>query len=151
MRVYRIAKQRYIKDLTGTGAKAVGGRWNAKGVAVLYTSNSASLSVLEVLAHLPPAYFPDDMAMATIEVPDDMITSLKISKLPKDWKEVPPPISLQHITNEWVSKNKSLGLYVPSIIVPSEYNLLMNPLHPNFDQVILKKIEPFSFDNRLLK
>ncbi|GAA0727846.1 RES family NAD+ phosphorylase [Aquimarina litoralis] len=151
MLVYRIAKQKYIRDLTGIGAKTVGGRWNPKGVAVLYTSTSSSLSVLEVLAHLPAAYFPDNMALATIEVPNELISTIDIKELPKDWNKIPPSTGIQHFAMNWISENKYLGLKVPSIIVPREQNLLINPLHPNFDLVKLIEIEPFDFDSRLLK
>ncbi|KAA1248178.1 RES family NAD+ phosphorylase [Aquimarina sp. RZ0] len=151
MLVYRIAKQKYIKDLTGIGAKTVGGRWNPKGVAVLYTSTSAALSVLEVLAHLPVAYFPDDMSVATIEIPDELVSSIDIKELPRDWDKIPPSTGIQHFAMNWISENISVGLKVPSIIVPKEQNLLINPLHPDFDLVKLIEIGPFSFDTRLLK
>jgi len=151
MQVYRIAKQKYINDLTGTGAKTVGGRWNPKGVAVLYTSTSASLSILEVLAHLPAAYFPDDMAIATIELPKELISEIDIKKLPDNWNKTPAPITIQNFTMNWISQNECLGLLVPSIIIPKENNLLINPLHPDFNKVKLVKVEPFNFDTRLLK
>lgn len=151
MHVYRIAKQKYIKDLTGIGAKTVGGRWNPKGVAVLYTSTTASLSVLEVLAHLPAAYFPDDMAIATIDIPDELITIMDIKELPEDWNKIPVPIEIQKFAMHWIIEEKSLGLKVPSIIIPKEQNLLINPLHPEFNKVKLLAIEPFRFDTRLLK
>ncbi|WP_378176320.1 RES family NAD+ phosphorylase [Aquimarina sp. SS2-1] len=151
MLVYRIAKQKYIKDLTGIGAKTVGGRWNPRGVAVLYTSTTVALSILEVLAHLPAAYFPDSMAIATIELPDELTTSIDIKQLPKDWNRIPPSTGIQHFAMNWISGNTHLGLKVPSIIVPREQNLLINPLHPDFNLVKLIEIEPFSFDTRLLK
>lgn len=151
MRVYRIAKQKYIKDLTGIGAKTVGGRWNPKGVAVLYTSTTAALSALEVLAHLPAAYFPDDMSIATIEVPDTLITTIDIEKIPDDWNKIPVPIEIQNFTMQWIVEEQYLGLKVPSIIIPKEKNLLVNPMHPKFDKVKLLDVEPFCFDIRLLK
>lgn len=151
MQVYRIAKQKYGKDLTGTGAKAVGGRWNPKGVAVLYTSTNASLAALEVLAHLPAAYFPDDMIMATIELPESLVSAIDEKKLPENWNKIPPPTAIQNFAMNWISDDEFLGLMVPSIIVPSECNLLINPLHPDFNKVKLVKVEPFAFDTRLLK
>ncbi|WP_024770389.1 RES family NAD+ phosphorylase [Aquimarina macrocephali] len=151
MRVYRIAKQKYIKDLTGIGAKTVGGRWNPKGVAVLYTSTTAALSALEVLAHLPAAYFPDDMSIATIEVPDTLITTIDIEKIPDNWNQIPVPIEIQNFAMQWIAEEQYLGLKVPSIIIPKEKNLLVNPMHPKFDKVKLIDVEPFCFDTRLLK
>lgn len=151
MQVYRIAKQKYIKDLSGIGAKTVGGRWNPKGIAVLYTSTSAALSALEVLAHLPAAYFPDDMAIATITVPDELVTTINIETLPVNWNKIPVPIEIQNFAVSWITEEKYLGLKVPSIIIPKEENLLVNPLHPKFGEIKLVDIEPFSFDTRLLK
>jgi len=151
MQVYRIAKQKYINDLTGIGAKTVGGRWNPKGVAVLYTSTTAALSALEVLAHLPAAYFPDDMAIATIELPDDLVTIIDISELPDSWKDIPVPIEIQSLAMKWLTEEEYLGIKVPSIIVPNEYNLIINPLHPQFNTVKLISIKPFNFDARLIK
>ncbi|AXT58853.1 RES domain-containing protein [Aquimarina sp. AD10] len=151
MLVYRIAKQKYIKDLTGIGAKSVGGRWNPKGVALLYTSTTASLSALEVLAHLPAAYFPDDMAMATIEIPDKLITSVAVDQLPEDWNKVPVPMNVQNFSIQWIEENKFLGLLIPSIIIPNENNLLINPIHPDFNKLKLINVAPFFFDDRLLK
>ncbi|GAA4278425.1 RES family NAD+ phosphorylase [Aquimarina mytili] len=151
MHVYRIAKQKYINDLTGIGAKTVGGRWNPKGVAVLYTSTTAALSALEVLAHLPAAYFPDDMAIATIEIPDDLVTEIDHEQLPENWKKIPAPIEVQSFTMKWINEEKYLGIKVPSIIIPNEKNLLINPLHPKFNKVKLITVEPFSFDSRLIK
>lgn len=150
MQVYRIAKEKYIKDLTGIGAKTVGGRWNQKGTAVLYTSSSAALSALEVLVHLPAAYFPDHMSLATIEIPDNEIITLDVKELPKNWNKIPPPAELQLITKLWIEKNDSLGLKIPSIVIPKEKNIILNPLHPQFHQVKIIEIEAFDFDTRLL-
>lgn len=151
MLVYRIAKTKYINDLTGIGAKTVGGRWNSKGVAVLYASSSNALSVLEVLAHLPAAFFPSNMSITTIELPDDSIAEVSLTKLPTDWNKIPPPAELQNIGMKWVTKNEFLSMKVPSIIVPKEWNILVNPLHPDFHKVKQISVEPFNFDTRLLK
>jgi len=150
MYVYRIAKEKYINDLTGTGAKMVGGRWNPKGVPILYTSSSVSLAILEVLAHLPPAYFPNDMWMATIDIPEQLIQRTTMDVLPEDWNHVPPRISSQKYTESWFSEGVFLGIEVPSIISPIEKNILINPLHKNFNQVKMITSEPFSFDRRLI-
>ena len=151
MYLYRISKQKYINDLSGIGAKTVGGRWNSKGVAVLYTSTSIALSTLECLAHFPVAYFPNDMSLATLEIPDELVVDLEAKKLPKDWNKIPGPLSLHRITSKWIEEDTSLGLRVPSIIVPQEYNIIINPLSSEFSKLKLIKTEPFSFDIRILK
>ncbi|TYP72199.1 RES family NAD+ phosphorylase [Aquimarina intermedia] len=150
MRVFRIAKDQYIRDLTGIGAKTVGGRWNAKGVAILYTSTSAALSILEVLAHLPASFFPDNMSIATIDIPDKFVGSFVEQSLPMGWDKIPPPIENHDFTMNWIHQQKYVGFKIPSSIIPKEQNLLLNPSHPNFKSVKIIDVEPFSFDPRLL-
>jgi len=150
MQVYRISKDAYIRDLTGIGAKSVGGRWNFKGIAVLYASSSISLSVLECLAHFPAAFAPKDMAMATISIPDNSITEINLDKLPENWREVPSPRVLKELAYQWIKSQESLVLKVPSIIVPQEFNYIINPFHEEFQKVLLEEVTPFSFDNRVL-
>ncbi len=150
MQVHRIAKAAYIEDLTGIGAKSVGGRWNFKGVSVLYTSSSIALSMLECMAHFPIAYAPKDMAMAVIDIPDHSITEIHRKDLPNNWREVPSPRELKQLSYDWVKKQETLVLKVPSIIVPQEFNYIVNPFHKDFKMVKMKKIVPFTFDNRVL-
>lgn len=150
MKVYRIAKDIFIRDLTGIGAKTVGGRWNFKGIAVLYTSSSVSLSMLECLAHFPPAFAPKDMAMATIHIPDDSIYEITIDQLPNNWQAVPSPRELKDLAYQWIKKQEYLILKVPSIIVPNEYNYIINPFHPDFSTIKLEEVGAFRFDNRVL-
>lgn len=152
MQVYRIAKNEYIKDLTGTGAKTVGGRWNFKGVAVLYTSSSISLSILECLAHFPIAFAPKDMAIATIIIPEDcLVKEISIADLPKNWRGIPSPKLLKDLSYQWIKNQETLVLKVPSIIVPKEFNYIINPFHKNSNTIKLQEVGPFSFDGRVLK
>ena len=150
MLLYRIASQKYISDLTGIGAKTVGGRWNPKGVAILYTSTSISLSVLEVLVHLPAAYLPRDMAMATIRIPDQDIPEVSTEDLPEHWNVHPPNRNVQEFLIGWIQSRQSLAIKLPSVIVPTEYNCIINPMHPDFPTVVLENSQPFSFDSRLV-
>ncbi len=150
MLVYRIARDIYINDLTGVGAKTVGGRWNFKGVSVLYTSSSIALSMLECLAHFPAAFAPKDMALACIELPEDSISEITIDELPENWRAVPSPRDLKQLSYNWIKKQDTLILKVPSIIVPQEPNYIINPFHKDFKDVVLKEVVPFYFDNRVL-
>ena len=67
--VYRITKDRYANDLSGNGARLYGGRWNSKGVPVVYAGEHRSLCLLEFLVHVPPDVLPSDMSMVTIRIP----------------------------------------------------------------------------------
>jgi len=152
MKVYRIAKSPYINDLTGIGAKTVGGRWNFKGIAVLYTSSSISLSMLECLAHFPMAFAPKDMAIATLDIPDESeIKEIKRGDLPNNWRAIPSPKSLKEMGYLWVKEQKAFVLKVPSIIVPQEYNYIINPFHRDSKTITLESVNDFSFDERVLK
>ena len=70
MIVFRIAKKKWIKDLSGTGAKLTGGRWNPKGYPVIYCAATSSLAILEKLVHVDFDLLPDDLYIAELEIPD---------------------------------------------------------------------------------
>ena len=150
MLVYRIANQLYINDLSGEGAKLTGGRWNDKGVPVLYTGSSLSLCAWEYFVHLPPKIVPkqNTFSYAVIEIPTDSMLEISPSSLPKNWKNTAK--ILPQITNNWIEKRQSLALKVPSSIIESEYNFLLNPAFPSyFDLVKIIEIKHnFTFDHR---
>ncbi|MFH1116740.1 MAG: RES family NAD+ phosphorylase [Pseudomonadota bacterium] len=152
MEVYRIAKTSHIKDLTGTGARMAGGRWNRKGTAILYTSESRSLAAMEYLVHVPFSLMPDDLSIACIEITDSIQPDrISADALPKGWREYPAPSALADLGTDWARENHSLMLRVPSAVVQGEFNILINPLHPEMLQVAVTKIERFSFDERLVR
>lgn len=150
MEVFRLSKAQYADDLSGTGAKLAGGRWNKKGSAVVYTSGSRALATLEVLVHIPAFYVPSEYVISTIWIPDNEIKFLDHKLLPQDWASLTPPMFLQDLTDEWLQKQLSLGLKVPSAIVKDEYNFLLNPLHPKMERIKIVSQEPYRFDPRLL-
>lgn len=150
MILYRIARCIYIDDLTGMGARLFGGRWNSEGQPALYLASSRSLSVLEVLVHLPPLIIPDDYCLVEIKVPDNSINNLSIDDLPENWKDISAPTILKRIGDEFLKEKKYLMMRVPSSIVPMEYNYILNPLHQDIKEVKILKKEPFSFDERLV-
>jgi RES domain-containing protein len=150
MILYRIANCNYAGDLTGTGTRLYGGRWNSEGKPMLYTASSRALAVLEVLVHLPPLLVPDNFCLVEIEIPEDNIYVLNPALLPANWREIPPPVTLRQLGDEFLKKRECLAMKVPSSIVPAEYNYLINPLHPAAWAIKLTNTEAFSFDERLL-
>jgi len=150
MILYRIARCPYANDLSGTGARLYGGRWSSIGKAVLYLASSSSLAVLEVLVHLQPLLVPDDYCRMEVEVPDDNILSVKINELPADWRDISPPQILTRFGDSFIKEGKYLLLKVPSSIVPTEFNYLLNPAHQDMGKVKLLNKEPFDFDSRLV-
>jgi len=90
------------------------------------------------------------MAIATISIPDASIVEVKLNTLPENWREVPSPRVLKELAHQWIKSQESLVLKVPSIIVPQEFNYIINPFHEEFQKVILENVSSFSFDNRIL-
>ena len=151
MHVYRIAKTRYIDDLRGTGARLHGGRWNHPNTSLLYTSSTRALATVEFLVHIPPAYLPQNLSMATIHIPDNIhIETLSPNDLPSNWRQYPPPQKLADMGNAWVDASRSLAWAVPSAVIPQESNILINPTHADIRNITIVSIEPYIFDERLL-
>ena len=151
MDVYRLSNARRADDLTGTGAKIGGGRWNHIGTPVLYTASSRALATLEVLVHSPLSYVPDYYRMLTIRIPEDSMQTVPLDHLPDGWNGLTPPPAIKDLTGAWVAENKFLVLKVPSAVVAGEFNLLVNPIHPRFLDVCTTDKQPYSFDARLLR
>jgi len=151
MLVYRIAKKDVVKDLTGTGAKLYGGRWNHRGTAVVYTSETRALAAVEFLVHVSLSNVPRGLIIATIEIPDDIVPEeAPRASLPRGWRDYPAPREVADLGTRWVKSNKSLLLRVPSAVVEQEYNILINPLHSDMGKVVLQGVEKFEFDKRLV-
>ncbi|MDB5112176.1 MAG: hypothetical protein JWR67_3290 [Mucilaginibacter sp.] len=147
MILYRIVKCVYA-DLSGSGARLYGGRWNSEGRSMVYLASSRSLAILEALVHLSPTNFPDDYCIMTIEAPDNF-TEVDIRTLPANWYEYPEQNFLKNIGNSFLQEKKHLLLKVPSAIVKEEYNYLLNPLHAEAAVVKVLSNQPFYFDQRL--
>lgn len=149
MIVFRLSKEQFAQDLSGKGAELVGGRWNSRGNAMLYTSQSIALCVTEIAVHVPLGILPKDYQLIHIEIPE--VDFLEMKKLPKDWQSFPHSNSTQMIGDKFLKDSKFLVLKVPSATVQGEFNYLINPRHKNFDQIKIVKIENFNFDERLFK
>ena len=150
IRLFRIARTANIDDLTGEGARLYGGRWNQKGVAALYTSESRALAAMEFLVHLSPVLAPPDLSLREFELPDDVSSlNVLVTTLPPYWKTSPPLDTTMDIGTEWLQTDNSLLLRVPSVIVDRESNVLINPKHPEFNRVKALPPQPFRFDARL--
>jgi RES domain-containing protein len=152
MLVYRIARSNHIADLSGEGARLHGGRWNHRGTAVIYTSASRSLATVELLVHLSFSFLPTDLKMATIEIPDEPAPEeVEVAALPPNWRGFPAPPELADLGTSWARSGRSLLLRVPSAVVEHEYNILINPAHPDIARVALAAMEDFRLDRRLAR
>jgi RES domain-containing protein len=149
--VYRIGKTEHIRDLSGIGASAHGGRWNPKGIGVIYTSQSRSLAALELYVNRTRAATLKGLSLATIIISETVtIKQIKVDDLPIGWNTYPAPAELARIGAQWVKSGETLVLAVPSAVMYQECNYLINPAHPEMAQVGMGNIEDYTFDQRFL-
>lgn len=149
---WRIIKKKHkASAFSGEGARRYGGRWNSKGVAVVYTSASPSLAALEMLVHLQAQEILRAYLLASISFDKSLVEDLPASKLPGNWRKDPAPAALQAIGDRWVAQASAAILRVPSVLIDSEWNYLLNPNHPDFANCECGKTKAFRFDSRLLK
>lgn len=148
MKVYRFVNTRFPDALSAEGARRNGGRWNSKGVCVLYCATSESLAMLELRVHAPHPY-PRDRLRFVLEVPDDAVHEAPIADLPRGWNLLPPSPASKRFGDEWLASVSSLGLLVPSVVASEERNLLLNPAHPRFKEVKILRKSRVTMDMRL--
>jgi RES domain-containing protein len=149
---WRIVKRKYRKSaFTGDGARRYGGRWNSRGVAVVYVAQSQSLAALETLAHLDSAELLRYYVAIPVSFDSRLVIDVAVSWLPKNWKTYPAPKILRTTGDAWVSSGQSAVLRVPSVLVPSESNFLLNPNHPEYVNLDIGEPLRFSFDPRLFR
>jgi RES domain-containing protein len=151
MQAHRLVKARHAASaLDGEGARRVGGRWNAPGTPVAYCASSLSLAVLELLAHLDPGEAPDDLVAIRFEIPDGMRSSRLVqADLPLNWRQDAGRDALRALEARWIGAGATGILIVPSVIVPAETNVLVNPRHPDAARIKVVHQEPFHLDGRL--
>lgn len=151
MKLYRIAKSKRATDLSGEGARICGGRWNSRGTPMLYTSEHISLAALEVSVHLNSLMMKLKHSYITIEIPEGnkLITELSIDDLSSNWRSYPAPELLKSLGDKFVRDLEFLALKVPSVLSPSEFNYLLNPLHRRYSEVRISHQEDFLFDPRI--
>lgn len=149
---WRIVKRKFRKvAFTGAGARRYGGRWNSEGVVVVYAAESQSLAALEMLVHLDSSDILRYYIAIPVSFDSRLVIDMDVSSLPKNWKSSPVPRSVQAIGDAWVSSGKSAVLRVPSVLVPSESNFLLNPQHAEYANLVIGRPLRFDFDPRLFR
>jgi RES domain-containing protein len=150
MTAYRICNLSFKDDISGSGAKLYGSRWNSIGTPMLYLAGSISLAWLEMLVHLQYQDKSTDFALLYLNLPEEAaIQDLQIAKLKQDWQR--DVGYTRFIGDEFIRSKQKLALKVPSAVVEEEANYLVNPLHPAFKKVEIEKSKIFQFDYRLFK
>lgn len=147
MIVYRISHERYARQLNSSGAA---NRWNRAFQYVIYCSESISLCALELLAHsngIKPAGVFKVMEIEISEAAS--MEEIKLNQLPEDWHMLSSYARTQSIGAHWYDEKSSLCLKVPSAIIQSEFNIIINVGHPGFDEFVkLIRVRDFFWDSR---
>ncbi len=149
MEVFRISKRKFSEKLLSSGDA---NRWNKAGQKVIYTGGSRSLSTLELIVHRSAVMPADDFKVMVISIPDDekYIRQLNIRQLPDNWRKISGYSGLQEIGSDWYISKESPVLKVPSVVIPLEFNFVINTVHPDFEKnVKLVRIEDYFWDERL--
>jgi RES domain-containing protein len=139
-------------DMSGVGAKVSGGRWNRPGNAMLYCGTNIALVALETFVHLKAGGLPLNRYLVQIDVPDDVWNKAHDMRHPPvGWDAIPAAAVSLDAGDSWVKAQSSTLMIVPSVIVPEEYNVLINPLHFDTSKLRAKKVRKWLYDSRLAK
>lgn len=150
MEVYRVTTEKWAEDILGEGARIYGGRWNHKGVPALYCSEHRSLCTLEVLVHVKLNSIPANLRLVTLHIPKEIeVKTLSLYELPTSWDGFPYDSFTQDTGTSLLKSKKTVGIRLPSSVIQQEYNVMLNPLHPDFSRVMIKDIQPLPL-NRFL-
>jgi len=145
MIVWRLCRRPYA-DLSGEGARLLGGRWNSPGRPVVYFAEHPALAALEVRVHLdlPFELLPSDFVLVRATVPDDLIGESE-----RPLVQALSEIATVAAGDEWLAQGRIAAMRVPSVLLSYAWNILLNPRHPDAARVSIDSIEPFDFDPRL--
>ena len=148
-RVWRLAKAKHAA-FNGAGARLHGGRWNHPGVPVVYTSATLSLATLEFLVHLDQDEMPGSLVAVSADIPAGVpITRIDARPLPADWRTFPAPADVVELGTAWVRSGATAMLAAPSVVIPHEWNYILNPRHRAFSRIRIGQPQPFVLDTRL--
>jgi len=147
MRFWRICRRRYAAD--GEGARLYGGRWNSRGIRVVYASTSLALAAVETFVNLEPNLRPADLVSIEGHLPETVeVARLDPTDLPATWYMTRDE-SLRRFGDEWIKARNTVALLVPSAAIRGEWNVLLNPAHPDFSRVKFQESQVFEFDARM--
>lgn len=147
---WRIAQAQYA-SFDGEGARRYGGRWNRRGIPMVYAAGSLSLAALELLVHLESSQLLQAYVCIPVAFEEALCLRFAPSDLPADWASYPAPDATRDLGSSWALSRASVALAVPSVIVPIETNYLLNPDHPDFSRLTIGDASAFEYDSRLIK
>jgi RES domain-containing protein len=152
MKVWRICRAQFAAEaFSGHGARRFGGRWNSRGVPMVYASSSLALAAMELFVHLEPNQQPDDLVSVAATLPvGEPAQRLEPGKLPRGWWK-DDFAALCAIGEKWIREKSSLAIAVPSAALRAEWNVLVNPLHPTMAEIKVEEPQAFRFDARMFR
>ena len=152
MRFWRICRRRYAAGAaSGEGARLYGGRWNSRGVPMVYASTSLALAAVETFVNLEPNLQPKDLISIEGNIPDGLeISRVDLKTLPANWRETRDE-SLRRFGDDWIRAGQTAALLVPSAAIRGEWNVLLNLVHGDFSKIRFRKPQPFEFDVRMFR
>lgn len=146
---YRITHPTYSQDLSGEGARLYGARWNSIGIPMLYLASHASLAILELLVHVHWKEMDLTWDLMSIRLPEQAaIKEMAAGKLKKNWQH--DLAYTRFLGDSFIASGQYLILKVPSVIVPEEYNVLINPRHADARKIKITHTDRFKPDQRLI-
>ncbi|MFV0663383.1 RES family NAD+ phosphorylase [Denitromonas sp.] len=147
--LWRLVTARFADTaFSGEGARLYGGRWNRKGVPMVYTAASQSLAMLEILVQDEPLRARYVMIPATLPK-RFKVEQITLAELPEQWNDPSNRTHLQALGSDWITRGTSAVLAVPSAVIPAELNYLINPRHPDFARIEIGPPQEFITDLRL--
>jgi len=150
--VWRIAVEAptyAANDLNGTGAKMTGGRWNSKGTPLVYCAMNIALATLETVHYLRSGGLPFNRCLVRIDIPDRVWDARRVlDPLPGGWDAIPAGLAARTTGDAWIASGDSALLLVPSVIVPDEYNVLINPHHGDAGTIVATTLKRWTYDPR---
>lgn len=150
--VWRIAVEAptyAANDLSGTGAKMTGGRWNSKGTPVVYSAANIALATLETVHYLSGGGLPYNRYLVRIDIPDAVWAARRVlDPLPGGGDAIPAGMTARTAGDAWIASGETALLLVPSVIVPDEYNVLINPRHGDAAGTVATTLKRWIYDPR---
>jgi RES domain-containing protein len=144
---YRIADgRRPLFD--GTGASLYGARWNSPGRPVIDAATTYAGAMLEVLVHAGINSVPRHTHWIEINIPPGVSRECPEPNAFPGWDDENCVVS-RAFGDAWLSEQRSAALLVPSVVTRRERNLLINPAHPDFPQIVATAPSPVEWDQRL--
>ncbi len=142
--IWRISRHRNLAGMSGLRA---GGRWHYPGRPIVYLTENPAAALLEVCVHTSANDIPPDLTLLKVEGPDIKTASIRADDLDMDWQSNAEVT--RDLGSDWLRKNESALLRVPSAIIPYTSNSLFNPLHPDAKKFVIAEVFTWPFDVRL--